>query len=218
LPHFWVAHVCAERSKKRLRVIKSFTEVVTMMTCPRSFGYADVPEYEGAPLLSAYGDAPYAFYCGWLVDYLDHVASMPVPASQLELCRCIDIMQPASAVWTLGNDGFYHYDTYAALACRIEEGLTYEQAERELRAFWEETWGEVDPEDAMPFSDYITPDFWQEAKREYAEEHAMPIPVRHFDVGYRVPLARTLARVPSRQERIKLINRFYASYNEEASK
>jgi hypothetical protein len=70
----------------------------------------------------------------------------------------------------------------------------------------------------LTIDEYINPAFWAEALREYAEKQAMPLPVQHADVGYRVPLARILSRVPSKAERIRLVREFYYAFNEEAMK
>ena len=189
-----------------------------MMTCPRYFGCADVPEYEGRPLLSARGDAQYEFYCAWLVAYLERIASTPVPDCQAALCAQTDAQEPDAVAFWLGHDGFYHLLTYEGLEGYVESGVPYEDAEKELRANWEDTFKGVEPDLVEPLEQWINPRFWAEARREYDGQHSMPLPVTHADVGYRIPLARALARTGSKDERIRLIKTFYDSFNEEASK
>lgn len=189
-----------------------------MMTCPRYFGYADVPDYEGRPLLSARGDAQYEFYCAWLADYLLGIASEAIPTCQAELCARTDLQQPDAVAFWLGHDGFYHLLTYEGLEGYVENGASYEEAEKDLRSNWEETYRGVEPDLIEPLDQWINPRFWDEARREHAEQKALPLPISHADMGYRVPLSRALARVGTKDERIKLIKAFYDAFNEEASK
>ncbi len=188
------------------------------MTCPRYFGYTDVPDYEGHPLLSARGDPQYEFYCAWLATYLERIAVRPVPDCQAALCAKTEMQEPVDAAFWLGHDGFYHLLTYEGLEGYVESGVSYEDAEDELRANWEDTYEGVDSDLVEPLEEWINPRFWSEAKREYDEQRGMPLPVTHADVGYRLPLARAMARVGSAEERIKLIKTFYDSFIEEAAK
>jgi hypothetical protein len=188
------------------------------MNYPRYFGFCGVPYYEGKPLLAASNETEYIFYCSWLVDYLDKIPHEVIPECQRELCAELEQKDPDSAAFWLGHDGFYHLIAYETLARRIEDGMSYEEAERDLRVWWEDTYRGWEPDEIEPFDEWINFPFWEDAKREFADKQAMVFAVEHADVGYRVPLARTLARVQSREERLELIHSFYWSFNEDASK
>lgn len=189
-----------------------------MLHCASCFLFSDVPYYQGRPLLSASGDEEYGFYCSWLVDYLRGLAAKEIPPCQQVLCAELEVMEPDTAVFWLADDGFYYSDWMQALERCIEDKLSYAEAVARVRTWWLETNEDVDPEEVEPFEELINPQLWSQANREWREQQAMSFPAIHADVGYRIPLARVLARESSPHKRLELIYSFYDSYNEAASK
>jgi len=189
-----------------------------MLYCPRCFLFGEVPYYHGEPLLVAYGEEEYGFYCRWLAGYLEGVAGKEVPPCQRELCEELQRMKPGKAVFWLAEDGFRYSDWIGTLERQIEDGLSYEEAVAEFRPWWEEYGRDFEPEEVEPFEEWINPRLWQDALRELREQERMPFPVRHFDLEYRMPLASIIARESSAEKRLELIHSFYHFYDELASK
>jgi hypothetical protein len=189
-----------------------------MYPCPRSFVFCAVPYYHEKPLLSVVDSEEHRFYCRWLVDYLDKFADKEVPTCQEKAYQEMEANSPMHAVLWLGEEAFYHCDCIAILERRIEDGLNYQEAAEMIRPWWEEANEGLDPDEVEPFEAWICPELWEEAKRELAEKAAMEFPATHADLGYRILLAKTLARESSADKRLELVNAFYEAFNEESAK
>ena len=189
-----------------------------MYPCPRSFVFCDVPYYHEKPLLRVVSIGEHRFYCRWLVDYLERLADQDVPTCQEEACEKMEADSPLHAVLWLGEEAFYHSDCSAMLERRIEDGLNYQEAVEMIRPWWEEANEGLYPDEVEPIEAWISPELWEEAKRELAEKAAMEFPAVHADLGYRILLAKTLARESSADKRLELIDTFYETFYEESSK
>lgn len=181
--------------------------------------YCNVPVFQGRKLLSAHDDIEYQFYLEWLVQYLDGL-KFQVSDCQLELCRLASEETPENVAFWLGHDGFYHLLTMEPLIRAVGERCSYSEMVNRLRELHEERAKEFDNDPDMidPFETWISPFLWKEAERELNEERMFAGEAIHADLGYRVPMAIVMKRIPSLRQKYEFLDNFYWSFNEEASK
>lgn len=165
---------------------------------------------QGQPMNGCRSSEEYHFYVRWLADHLSTLEAQP-GKEQTGLCIHLDRMRPEDAVTMLGMSvALYQSDT-EAMESWIEAGEPFEA----FYANWVENWPEEDedqPDEAVLRKEYA------QVAAEMAEQRRCCPDVRHADVGYRVPLSRILQRVDEREERVRLVDAFYQSYNNYISK
>ena len=72
------------------------------------------------------------------------------------------------------------------------------------------------PDDIDSLDTWINPEIWENALREYQEQK--DIKAIHADLGYRGELSQMLDGINKHEARYSILNNFYRSFNEEASK
>lgn len=205
---------------------------------PRHFTDIEIPVFEGKPLAEIIYTTEYAFYLNWLADHLYHDnpdepdATAAVLKDRQFQARC------------LGDDAFYHYLYYVeSYEWYMSEGIDYDTAYKEMEQRHAELYPDkidddiksIDPEvEAALFANmppvehddedddgeylkyWISPEIWENALREY--QGYKNTEARHPDLGYRKELAAMLAGIKRHEDRYSILDNFYRSYNEEASK
>ena len=196
-----------------------------MMDFPRFFGFAEQPDCDVPQLRQrqrGWGwtgfaeDAEYEYYHTWLVGYLAGIADRPVPACQAELCAQLETMALESWVDWLGRGAFRHLLDYEELAGYLRAGLGFAAAEKDRRARWKARSLLHGIDKTGPFAE-LTPAHWDEARREFAEQSALPGRDFGLDAGYRLPLARALRQVQRSEDKFRLLSRFNNAFDEAES-
>ncbi len=179
----------------------------------RDYRFGLLPEDEnGEPLIvrECSGER-YRRYLSWLAGYLYTLEAEPVE-EQEGLCQYLGGMRPEDAVWMIGmNAALYDFDA-EPLEFAIEEGKTFP-------VYWKELRETVDEAELAEFYDEESlRELFETVKREMEtiEEYGSDIP--YADAGYRLPLSVVLKKVEDPEKRADLLNRFYESYNNYASK
>ncbi|HDQ40488.1 MAG TPA: hypothetical protein ENN39_05590 [Desulfonatronum sp.] len=161
---------------------------------------------QGRPMNGCRSSEEYRFYIRWLADHLSTLEAQP-SEEQTGLCIYLDRMPPEDAVMMLGmNVALYQSDT--------EDMETWIEAGEPFEAFfanWMENWPEEDDEERP--DEAVTREEYAQVAGEMEEKQRCCPDVRHADVGYRVPLSRILKRVDEQEERVRLVDAFYQSYN-----
>ena len=178
---------------------------------PRHYSDISVPEYNGKPLLKVKTDEEHIYYLNWLADHLyksDSTNSMSSPP---------DIKERKFQARVLGDNAFYHF-LYCVdpFECYMKDGIDYDTAYREMKEYHDSLFEDYDPDCIDPLEEWISPEIWENARREYQE--SKNITANYTDLGYRKELSLLLSGVESRQERCAILKDFYWSYGEEASK
>ncbi|WP_152555091.1 hypothetical protein [Desulfonatronum thiodismutans] len=188
-----------------------FGLVYAGMRWGRDSRHGQVPLNEqGHPMNGCRSSEDYHFYVRWLADHLSTLEAQP-SKEQTGLCIYLDRMLPEDAVLMLGmNVALYQSDT-EGMETWIEEGEPFEA----FFANWMENWPEEDEE--RPDEAVIREEYAQVAREMEEKQRCCP-DVRHADVGYRVPLSRILRRFVELEERVRLVDAFYQSYNDYISK
>ena len=168
--------------------------------------HGQVPlDEQGMPLNTCRSSADYHFYIRWLADHLYILEAQPND-EQKGLCIHLDRMQPEDAVTMLGmNVALYQLDT-EGMEMWIGEGEAFEA----FFANWMENWPVEDEE--QPDEAVLRDEYAQVAKEMEEKQRCCP-DVEHADVGYRVPLSKILKQVGVHEQRVRLVDAFYQSYN-----
>ena len=120
----------------------------------------------------------------------------------------------------LGDKAFYHYLYYVeSYEWYMSEGIDYDTAYKEMEQRHTELYKDEkskDPDDIDSLDIWITPEIWENALREYQEFKNTE--ATHADLGYRKELTAMLAGIKKHEDRYSILDNFYWSFNEEASK
>ena len=172
-----------------------------------------VPILDGKPLMSAGNPREYRFYLDWLAK---HLLDVPPDEATHAPETTAEAVGEAAA---LAYKAWYHYlycvqpfETY------LEEGVDYDAVYRKMKEWHQETYAdETDPDCIEDLdADWINPEIWQNAKREYAEKQRFQ--GQHCDMGYRRQLAAIIAVATTHADRVSILDAFFKSYTEEALK
>lgn len=196
-----------------------------MLDFPRHFGFADEPDYDVPRLrgrrnewgFSGFDeDAESEFYATWLAGYLAGIADRPVPSCQADLCARLAEMEPEAGASWLGRGAFEHLRDYEELAGYLQAGIPCADAEKKRKSLWSAKVLIQGLDRIGPFIE-AAPACWAKARREGQELAALPDGVPAIDAGYRIPLARSLARVRRTEDKLKLLACFNNAFAEAES-
>jgi len=204
---------------------------------PRHFTDIEIPVFEGKPLTETIYTTEYEFYLNWLADHLYH----DNPDEQDATADALKNRQFQARC--LGDSAFYHFLYYVEpYEWYMSNGTDYdtvykkmekqhaelypnnvaddiERIEPEVDLFANMPTVEQDDSDddgPDPFEYWINPEIWENALREY--QGYKNTEARHADMGYRKELAEMLTGIKKHEDRYSILDNFYWSYNEEASK
>lgn len=150
----------------------------------------------GAVLYRGSSDFEYHAYLDWLADYLHQVRGNPTK-EQAAICACLAGYEPEVAVQLLAMNAA----NYEAEMVGVELYL-------------------IDPETAE--EGYYSEKQIQRAKHEEEQRLRYGIEFEDeeefCDLGWRVPLAWVLMKLPQKEERISLLRGFFRAYQEYSRK
>ena len=184
---------------------------------PRAYVDWEVPvRADGTPMLETRTAEDYNRYIEWLADYL-YEKDIPVPECQQALdgfpCFVPDEFAP---------------DAFEEMERLIDEGVGYDAYFKACTVDWKKYFQELrddfgpDSEEAKESDNkawyfdvcVATEEQFNRVARELEERRTKGVPaVAHADIPYRAVFARTLKRMPSHEERVGALHRFYNNLN-----
>lgn len=181
--------------------------------------YADItvpPGQDGKPLLATRNQQQYDAYIGWLADHL-HASDIPLHPRQQSYAERSDGQEPdCLPFWISDTVGFTIWEL-EEIGFSFAEGESWEQfdaVQREQFAIFKE-----DDDLETSFEEWaVNRSAWERLREEWREAQALPCLPAHADIPFRALLSRALKRVPDRQERVRLLDRFFDNIDENASK
>lgn len=179
----------------------------------RDFRFGEVPNDEkGLPVLVCRSEETYRLYLAWLSEHLCALDAEPLD-EQKGLCIHVARMEPEDGVLMLGmNAALYQWDV-ENMESAIEAGEPFYAYWRDLQAVLRDAEDDtVEIDEATERELYETVAVELDTKRRNCPD------VQHADVGYRLPLSVALKKRQKPEERIDLLDQFYRSYDNYASK
>ena len=176
----------------------------------KDYRFGEVPKDEQGNLLNVCStEDSYWLYLSWLADYLNDLLAEPND-EQKGLCKYLDNMLPEDGVHLIGmNAALYQAET-EPMESWIEEGSPFVEYAENMKKYVLDDDEEYDEETDHQL--YIS------VSEELKAHHQYCPYVRHADVSYRIPLARAIKKVETKENRIKLIDSFYRIYDHYISK
>jgi len=179
---------------------------------PRTFTDLTVPHRpDGTALTACQQPDDYKRYVHWLADYLHDVRLTPSPDQQAWL----EAKTPdADTVCFECSDSFgYALWELEAIQQTFEAGDEWNAYRECMHQAW------LDDQD-VPFDEWLDCDeaLFNRLRAEWEQEQAAGQDWNHADIPFRPLLAWALKQMPDQSERIRAIDRFFANFNENASK
>ena len=171
----------------------------------RDFRFGAVPKDEyGQPILICRSEREYVLYLFWLADYLYKLEAEP-SEEQSGLCRYAESMQPEDAILLIGmNAALYQFEV-EPMESWIEDDEPFSAYLKHMHEYVVQEGEEYDEE-----ADRVLYARVRVEMQEY-QEHCQE--VEHADIGYRVALSKVLKKCEKSQERLRLLHRYYQTYD-----
>lgn len=183
----------------------AFALLYTGMRWGKDCRFGEVPNDEtGLPMKTCRTNEAYWQYVHWLADYLHTFREEP-NHEQYGLCRYVERMIPEDAVQLIAMNAAFYQEYTEPIESWIEEGRPFAEYSEDMRHI-------VD--DADEYDEEAEQELYEQVRREMAEDRQYCHGVSHADVAYRIPLSIALQKEPSRNNRVRLVDRFFMIYDE----
>jgi hypothetical protein len=178
---------------------------------PRHYDDVEVPIFNGQPLYTTNNQKEYKFYVNWLAD---HLYQNP----QDEIDKTAELEKRKFNARCLGGDAVLHemycFSGYIPYFIRdLNYDDTFKGMQKEHQEIYKD---ETDPDSVDPFEEWINPEIWDNAVREY--QASKDIEAEHSDIGYRQELSQCLSGIKKHEDRYAILDDFFISYWEDACK
>jgi hypothetical protein len=151
-------------------------------------------------------------YLAWLAEHLMEWAG-PVPENQAALAREHAGVDPIRAAGALGMVVGYGWDLEASVSSAVSQGLSYEEFIEEMR----EREGDDEAEQPRPASDFLRREDWERMRLEEEPLRALERYPEQADIPYRPLLAALCQRLPTKEQRVEMLNAFFGEAQDAGS-
>lgn len=192
----------------------SFGLVLAGVRWGRDYRFGLLPENEtGKPFRALEcSEEKYRRYLSWLADYLYALEAEPIE-EQKGLCKYLSNMEAENAVMLIGmNAALYQFEV-DDMEGAVEAGQTFSE-------FWkqeQEYVREMDLDDEGYDEDTLH-EMFNTVKMEMETKQKYRSDIPFADTGYRLALSVALKKIENHDERVELLDFFYESYNNYATK